>query len=63
VYTWGWKECIPSEKILCDLLIRGNFQKDTTDKQNPLANDQGDFFKIHLYWIKQMVAPFNQCKN
>ncbi|XP_059428338.1 ultraviolet-B receptor UVR8-like isoform X2 [Corylus avellana] len=40
VYTWGWKECIPSEKILCDLLIRGNFQKDTTGKQNSLANDQ-----------------------
>lgn len=40
VYTWGWKECIPSEKILCDLLIRGNLQNDTTGKQNSLVNDQ-----------------------
>ncbi|KAG2690641.1 hypothetical protein I3760_09G197000 [Carya illinoinensis] len=40
VYTWGWKECVPSETIVHDLVIGGSLQKDTTGKQNSQLNDQ-----------------------
>ncbi|XP_023910727.1 ultraviolet-B receptor UVR8 isoform X2 [Quercus suber] len=32
VYTWGWKECVPSEKIVRDLVAGGIFQTDSTDQ-------------------------------
>lgn len=44
VYTWGWKECVPSEKIACGLVTGGSFQNDSTGKQNSLLNDQGFHF-------------------
>ncbi|XP_021888390.1 ultraviolet-B receptor UVR8-like isoform X3 [Carica papaya] len=36
VYTWGWKECVPSGKLSRDLVI-GSFQKDTSGKQSGLT--------------------------
>lgn len=53
VYTWGWKECVPSDTIVHDLVTGGSVRKDTTGKQNSQLNDQCDFF--HLYLTKQTV--------
>lgn len=51
VYTWGWKECVPSEKIVRDLVAGGIFQTDSTD--------QGDFF---LVLEKATIIPFNHAR-
>lgn len=40
VYTWGWKECVPSGKLIGDQLTGGIPEKD--DKQSGLLSDQGD---------------------
>ncbi|XP_015897159.2 ultraviolet-B receptor UVR8 isoform X1 [Ziziphus jujuba] len=39
-YTWGWKECIPSGKLICDLVSLGSFQKDTSAKHVPSVSEQ-----------------------
>ena len=49
VYTWGWKECVPSEKIVRDLVAGGIFQTDSTD--------QGDFFSCIG---EETIIPFNR---
>ncbi|XP_024028287.1 ultraviolet-B receptor UVR8 isoform X2 [Morus notabilis] len=41
VYTWGWRECIPSAKIICDLATIGYFQKDNLGKQISAVAEQG----------------------
>ncbi|OMO97266.1 Regulator of chromosome condensation, RCC1 [Corchorus olitorius] len=40
VYTWGWKECVPSGKITRDLVTGGSFQKDTVGRQSALQTEQ-----------------------
>ncbi|XP_030480783.1 ultraviolet-B receptor UVR8 isoform X3 [Cannabis sativa] len=42
VFTWGWKECIPSGKIICDLATVGCLQKDTVGKQSSIIPEQGN---------------------
>ncbi|XP_021290020.1 ultraviolet-B receptor UVR8-like [Herrania umbratica] len=39
-YTWGWKECVPSGKITCDLVTGGSFEKDIVGKQTTLQTEQ-----------------------
>lgn len=43
VYTWGWKECVPSGKVFHDSALVGSLQNDatTTGKQSSLPADQG----------------------
>ncbi|GKV10040.1 hypothetical protein SLEP1_g21463 [Rubroshorea leprosula] len=40
VYTWGWKECVPSGKVTRDLVSGGSFQKDIAGKPNTLPTEQ-----------------------
>ncbi|XP_059667853.1 ultraviolet-B receptor UVR8-like [Cornus florida] len=40
VYTWGWKECVPSGKVIHDLAARGSFKKDTFEKQISTLTEQ-----------------------
>lgn len=40
VYTWGWKECVPSGKVTRDLGGAGSFEKDIFGKQNTLQAEQ-----------------------
>ncbi|GLT89535.1 hypothetical protein SLE2022_075130 [Rubroshorea leprosula] len=40
VYTWGWKECVPSGKVTRDLVSGGSFQKDIVGKPNTLPTEQ-----------------------
>ncbi|KAK9920599.1 hypothetical protein M0R45_029150 [Rubus argutus] len=42
VYTWGWKECVPSGKVFHDSAFVGSLQNDatTTGKQCSLPADQ-----------------------
>ncbi|XP_014513482.1 ultraviolet-B receptor UVR8 isoform X2 [Vigna radiata var. radiata] len=41
VYAWGWKECVPSGKVITDFITMGSLQKDTTGKQSSLIAEQG----------------------
>ncbi|KAJ6830814.1 ultraviolet-B receptor UVR8-like [Iris pallida] len=38
VYTWGWKECVPSGKVVGDQSMGGNLEKD--DRKSTFMNDQ-----------------------
>ncbi|KAL6133194.1 hypothetical protein ACLB2K_065431 [Fragaria x ananassa] len=43
VYTWGWKECVPSGKVFHDLALMGSVEKDATTagKLSSLPAEQG----------------------
>ena len=47
VYTWGWKECVPSGKVTRDLITGGSFQKDIVGKQSTFQTEQGDLIEAH----------------
>ncbi|KAJ6848590.1 uncharacterized protein M6B38_275235 [Iris pallida] len=38
VYTWGWKECVPSGKVVGDQSMGGNLEKD--DRESTFLNEQ-----------------------
>ncbi|XP_031275157.1 ultraviolet-B receptor UVR8-like isoform X5 [Pistacia vera] len=40
VYTWGWKECVPSAKVARDLTTGGSSQKDVMGKQSGSLTEQ-----------------------
>ncbi|XP_050212038.1 ultraviolet-B receptor UVR8 isoform X2 [Mercurialis annua] len=40
VYTWGWKECVPSGKVFGDPSVGGGMEKDVSDKQSPILSEQ-----------------------
>ncbi|KAG5009846.1 hypothetical protein JHK87_018361 [Glycine soja] len=41
VYAWGWKECVPSGKVITDFITVGSFQKDVAGKQSSSIPEQG----------------------
>lgn len=41
VYAWGWKECVPSAKIITDLITVGSLQKEVAGKQSSSVAEQG----------------------
>ncbi|KAL8462852.1 hypothetical protein ACS0TY_033741 [Phlomoides rotata] len=40
VYTWGWKECIPSGKVIGDPSMGSSMEKEAFEKQNLLLTEQ-----------------------
>ncbi|KAK6929399.1 Regulator of chromosome condensation, RCC1 [Dillenia turbinata] len=40
VYTWGWKECVPSGKVVGDLPSGGALDKDIFERQNSFLTEQ-----------------------
>lgn len=55
VYTWGWKECVPSGKVFGDSSLGGTLEKDTVDKQSSVFMEQGNYglfnYFIRLVWL------------
>jgi len=43
VYTWGWKECVPSGKVIGDSPTGGSLEKDQLERQSSLYGEQGNF--------------------
>lgn len=41
VYAWGWKECVPSGKVITDFIAGGSLQKDVAGKQSSSVAEQG----------------------
>ncbi|OIW01233.1 hypothetical protein TanjilG_10394 [Lupinus angustifolius] len=41
VYSWGWKECVPSGKVIIDFTTGGSLQKDVAGKQSSPVAEQG----------------------
>lgn len=42
VYTWGWKECVPSGKVIDDPSMGLLLDKDVVDQQGSLLTEQGN---------------------
>ena len=42
VYTWGWKECVPSGKVYGEPSI-GVSQEDGYERQSSFLTEQGNF--------------------
>ncbi|WCJ19674.1 Regulator of chromosome condensation (RCC1) family protein [Euphorbia peplus] len=40
VYTWGWKECVPSGKVFGDTSVPGGLEKDVSERQNLMFTEQ-----------------------
>ncbi|XP_043701848.1 ultraviolet-B receptor UVR8-like isoform X1 [Telopea speciosissima] len=40
VYTWGWKECVPSGKVIGDLSAGPSTEKDVLEKQSSMLTEQ-----------------------
>ncbi|GMY08439.1 ultraviolet-B receptor UVR8-like isoform X1 [Fagus crenata] len=40
VYTWGWKECVPSGKVFGDPTSGGSFEKDAFERQSSFLTEQ-----------------------
>ncbi|XP_021813802.1 ultraviolet-B receptor UVR8-like isoform X1 [Prunus avium] len=40
VYTWGWKECVPSGKLLGEQPMGANVEKDAIERQSSYLNEQ-----------------------
>lgn len=61
VYTWGWKECIPSGRVFGDPSTAGvSLEKDVPGKHSSLSTEQGmfDFFTSTVY--VQLAVPPNE---
>lgn len=43
VYTWGWKECVPSGKVIRSWSSMKNSEVETSTKQSPTISEQGIF--------------------
>lgn len=41
VYTWGWKECVPSGKVFGDLPVGASLENDVLERQSSSLTDQG----------------------
>lgn len=46
VYAWGWKECVPSGKVIIDFITGGGLQKDVAGKQSSSVAEQGDNHRL-----------------
>lgn len=46
VYTWGWKECVPSGKVFGDLSAGPSTEKEVLERQSSFMTEQGSF---HLF--------------
>ncbi|KAM0922782.1 hypothetical protein ACQ4PT_005953 [Festuca glaucescens] len=44
VYTWGWKECVPTGRIVAEQSSVGTLEKD--ERQRATANDQGNSIAV-----------------
>ncbi|XP_042494563.1 ultraviolet-B receptor UVR8-like isoform X4 [Macadamia integrifolia] len=40
VYTWGWKECVPSGKVIGDSSTGPSLEKDILERQNSMLTEQ-----------------------
>uniref|UniRef100_A0A0D3EW74 Ultraviolet-B receptor UVR8 n=3 Tax=Oryza TaxID=4527 RepID=A0A0D3EW74_9ORYZ len=44
VYTWGWKECVPTGRVISDQSSGGTLEKD--ERQSAIAADQGNSITV-----------------
>lgn len=49
VYTWGWKECVPSVKITRSWATVKSCEDETAAKQSLTINEQGILETLMLY--------------
>ena len=54
VYTWGWRECLPSGKVICDL---GSLQTETIGKESSMLTEQGHYL-ISKFFLALAACHF-----
>lgn len=42
VYTWGWKECVPSSKLVANFAAGGSVEGDSFRKESSVLTEQGN---------------------
>lgn len=42
VYTWGWKECVPSGKIIGDQPTGEGLEREILERQSGTMSEQGN---------------------
>ena len=57
VYTWGWKECIPSGKVFGETSQGVSPEKDAQGKQSSFLTEQGMSNLFTLDICLQIPAP------
>ncbi|KAL5125389.1 Ultraviolet-B receptor UVR8 [Glycine soja] len=57
VYTWGWKECIPSGKVFGESSTGVSLEKDVPGRHTPLFTEQGMFDLFTMTAYVQLVVP------
>lgn len=55
MYTWGWKECVPSGKVFGDPTMGLSLDKDAGERQGSFMTDQGTFHLASLLAYKQKL--------
>lgn len=46
VFTWGWKECIPSGKVFGDLSAGASTEREVLERQSSFSTEQGSFISF-----------------
>lgn len=57
VYTWGWKECIPSGKVFGEPLPGVSPEKDVPGRQSSFLTEQGMFDLFTMAICLQLPVP------
>ncbi|KAL5991749.1 hypothetical protein ACLOJK_012660 [Asimina triloba] len=59
VYTWGWKECVPSGKVIGNPVVAGSLEKDPAEKQSGCSLEKDPAEKQSGSFSEQ-VSPRSQ---
>lgn len=63
VYTWGWKECVPSSKVVANFASGGSVEGDAFRKESVLT-DQGNgsslsrLYQLRVWLVQLHVYPW-----
>lgn len=50
VFTWGWKECVPSGKVVGDSATSGLQGKDVYERKHPFLSEKGTCSNFIVKW-------------
>lgn len=64
VYTWGWKECIPSGRVFGEPSTGVSLEKDVPGRHSQVSTEQGmfDLFMMTVY-VQLAVPPKERSKH
>lgn len=56
MFTWGWKECVPTGKVIGEQSVVGSLEKD--ERQNAFLNEKGGVnnYLLTIYETKRFIV-------